>query len=326
MNDQYIHTKVSKETGTVYGDLVDMVYAVGGNVTRYFTNGVLDQAVHTISENAKFAYQNGVLRFFKNGPLSLKISDFLDMENGTRNNNLFVPMEYFAKLVCSVLGLNKPIWGQKLLSPVQEGYVSAGYKLDSYLSLGHGTHYAIDFYHNLNRTPPLYAMGVGEIVGQYTYHSLGETLAIKYNNVIANDGTYYDSLIIRYSHLKSIEEIENGTIVGIENQVATMGASGTGAQKKDSVTGETIFVYHTHLEVSTDTNAPLSTVTEKRPDEINRAIDTTLDPKYIFFNRNDKWLKPDSEIGGSTVDKKGQPWYDNDYLNNIPFLSVSIKN
>ena len=142
----------------------------------------------------------------------------------------------------------------------------------------------------------------------------------------ANDGTYYDSLIIRYSHLKSIEEIENGTIVGIENQVATMGASGTGAQKKDSVTGETIFVYHTHLEVSTDTNAPLSTVTEKRPDEINRAIDTTLDPKYIFFNRNDKWLKPDSEIGGSTVDKKGQPWYDNDYLNNIPFLSVSIKN
>ena len=325
MNDQYIRTKVSKETGTVYGNLYDMVHSVGGTTWASAKDPFRGKDIthfYAVTETAKFVYKNSTLEYHRKEPYSVIFSDFLDSGNGTRDGDVFVPMDYFAKLMCNTIGVNKPIWGQKLISPAEKVYVSAGYKLDSYLDLGRGTHYAMDFYGSSNKTPPLYATVVGTVMGNYTYGSLGLTLAIKYNNVIANDGQYYDSIIIRYSHLESIEEIAQGNIVGSETKVATMGASGEGAKKKikvvDEETGEekTIVrdVYHTHMEVSTDTKKPLSTITERRRDESKKALDTTIDPQYIFFAQGSRRLPPDTELGGSPKNNNGLPWYDEAYL------------
>ena len=73
-------------------------------------------------------------------------------------------------------------------------------------------------------------------------------------------------------------------------------------------------VYHTHMEVSTDTKKPLSTITERRRDESKKALDTTIDPQYIFFAQGSRRLPPDTELGGSPKNNNGLPWYDEAYL------------
>lgn len=192
----------------------------------------------------------------------------------------------------------EPNNGQKLIYPFQTQYYTVGYKSDAlaYLSLGYGTHYANDFY---GTSSTVCASGEGKIVGTKYFTSLGNTMAVQYDNVLDHNGENIGSIIIRYSHLN--EYLKTSGSVQKGDQLAIQGSSGTGAQG-----------IHVHMEIDTDIDYPLATPSE------DGGIDTTLDPLSILYRSSSQTVAPDSDIGESSTDSAGRPWYNISKIRAIP--------
>ena len=196
----------------------------------------------------------------------------------------------------------EPGKGQKLIYPFQKQYYTVGYKNDApaYDVFEYGPHYANDFY--ASDDLKLYASGDGKIVGTRKFTSLGNVLAVQYDNVLNHNGKNIGSVIFRYCHLDSCVKT-SGTVKKGE-YIAKEGATGNGAGNGAR--------YHLHLEVDTDTTYPLATPTE------GGGVDTTLDPLSILYRSSSQTVAPDSDIGASSTDSAGRPWYNISKIRAIP--------
>ena len=188
--------------------------------------------------------------------------------------------------------------GQKLIYPFKTQYYTVGYKGDApaYVSLGYSTHYANDFY-GVDST--VCASGEGRIVDTNRFQYLGRTMAVQYDNVLNHNGKNIGSIIIRYSHLK--EYLKTSGKVQKGEPIAIQGADGGGAKG-----------IHVHMEVDTDINYPMATPSE------NGGVDTTLDPLSILYRTSSQTVAPDSDVGESSTDSAGRPWYNISKIRAVP--------
>ncbi len=174
------------------------------------------------------------------------------MGNKTRNNNLFVPMDYFSKLMCGVVAPDKLIWGQKLVFPRKYNNITAGFKDESpgyWLSKGDrswsSTHYGTDFGKSDGLgglDTNLYALGVGTVIRRVWNHDMGNILQVLYENVLMPDNSKKD-IVALYAHLERPSDFVEGSSVYIsETLIAVIG--GTGEY------GGGVVNSHLHLELA----------------------------------------------------------------------------
>ena len=197
--------------------------------------------------------------------------------------------------------------GQKLIHPFEKQYYTVGYKDDAPaypVRYSYGPHYAVDMYAVGNIT--VKAAGSGEILGTKTFKSLGNVLAVRYNNVINRSGKNIGSIVVRYCHLakflKTSGAVSKGEAIAIE------GATGNGAKNANG--GDAI---HLHMEFDTDIDYPLMTPTE------GGGVDSTIDPLAVLYKSKDQTVIPDCDPpANSTEFYNGLAWYNADKIRNTP--------
>ncbi len=307
MNDQYIRTKVSKETGTVYGNLYDMVHSVGGTTWASAKDPFRGKDIthfYAVTETAKFVYKNSTLEYHRKEPYSVIFSDFLDSGNGTRDGDVFVPMDYFAKLMCNTIGVDKPIWGQKLILPQnpedKQIKITAGFQEEApnyYTEIDDKGHFGIDF--GVMGGLELYAMGIGYVIRNQWNRYLGNVLDVRYDNVLNTDGKNIGSIVVSYNHLKESATVKVGDKISIESgQIATIGN-----------TGEWNMQPHLHLETipyynDVDRNNPHTIYPSSSLGYYQKnLLEGNFTPFEVLFRAEDI-----SVIGGSG-DEENNGWY-----------------
>lgn len=195
--------------------------------------------------------------------------------------------------------------GQKLIFPFDTQYYTVGYKNDApayEVNFSYGPHYANDMF--ASGSTSVKASGNGTIVGTDSFYSLGNVMAVQYDNVIDRNGRNIGSIILRYCHLNSFSKTSGSVRKG--EVIATEGASGVGAGSGKRV--------HLHLEADRDIDYPMATPTE------NGGVDTTIDPLSFLYRTSSQTVKPDSALGNASTDSKGNAWYNISKINNTPVI------
>ena len=165
---------------------------------------------------------------------------------------------------------------QKLILPINDCNVNAGWKMPAYTKAYGYKHYGIDI-GNPQRDRVVYSPGDGVVVargmdGNTTKERLGNCLVLVYKDVLCSDGKVRD-LACRMFHLESIgvevaRSVRRGDVLGVYGNT---GAKTSGA--------------HLHIEFDTDITYPQyaygiatsGTVIKKG------TIDSTVDPSKVWF-------------------------------------------
>lgn len=195
--------------------------------------------------------------------------------------------------------------GQKLIHPFATQYYTVGYEEEApaypvnYPSFGE--HHAVDMYGAGSSATVIRASGDGEVVGTKVFKSLGNVLAVKYDNVLDRQGNNIGSIIVRYCHLASWAKASG--IVKKGDIIATEGSSGSGTN-----------AVHLHMEFDTDTDYPLMTPTE------GGGVNSTINPLDVLYKSSTQTVKPDCDppIYGDEYDDDENAWYDAVKIRNTP--------
>ena len=164
---------------------------------------------------------------------------------------------------------------QKLISPINQFRITAGFKNENYKKQFGYTHYGVDMTDKDRKDTKIWGSGVGEVYGTGWSESGGNVVAVIYKNCLLPNGSVKD-LVIRYYHLKSIyvkagQKITKDTIIG---HYGNTGAS-SGA--------------HLHIEIDVDVKYPLYTPQiSKNSGILKKGTDTVINPVDVL------WIKTTS--------------------------------
>ncbi|MEG0853588.1 MAG: M23 family metallopeptidase [Angelakisella sp.] len=172
---------------------------------------------------------------------------------------------------------------QRLILPIDDCQLNAGYKSAAYLKQWGYGHYGGDFI-SVSKYRVLRGMGNGRVVacgmdGATPAQKMGNSTVIVFDDVELNDGRVLD-LACRMFHQEKIavkvgQEVTPATILG---EYGNTGASSTGP--------------HLHIEFDTDTQYPQYAYGIKSSGQVIKkgSKDTTIDPCKVF------WLAPSQSL------------------------------
>lgn len=159
---------------------------------------------------------------------------------------------------------------QKLILPINEARITAGYKNANYKKQFGYTHYGVDMTDKARKDKRIWGSGDGEVTHAGWHPSGGNVVVIVYKECEAKSGKWYD-IAIRYFHLESIsvkvgQKVTKDTVIGYYgNTGASSGA-------------------HLHIEVDHDIKYPNHTPqTSKSNDVLKAGIDSTLNPADVLW-------------------------------------------
>jgi len=169
---------------------------------------------------------------------------------------------------------------QRLILPINECRVTAGYKNELYKKAWGFPHYGVD-YHTGAATPTIWGLGDGEVAAAGFDSLFGGTVVVVYPAVLVHwDGVVRD-LVARCFHMKSIA-VKAGQRVTKDTRLGIMG--NTGHYKFDP---------HLHIEFDNDILRPCHVPgLAKDGNIIKRGMDTTIDPSGVLHV---KVSAPDSQ-------------------------------
>lgn len=141
---------------------------------------------------------------------------------------------------------------QKLIQPINRMAVGMGFKSPLYLQRGivkagngaHMEHYGADWWH-VGSDKTLWAMGNGVVIAAGKCSTFGNSVVIRYDDVLNHWTGAVQDVIVRYFHMASIK-VKKGQRVTKDTRVGVIGC-----------TGKYCNGVHLHIEVSTDVSDPL---------------------------------------------------------------------
>ncbi len=163
---------------------------------------------------------------------------------------------------------------QKLILPLNQCNVNAGYKMAAYTKAWGFTHYGVDL-GNPDRQRTIYSPGDGTVIacgmdGATAAQRMGNAIVLVFPDVERNDGNT-TSLACRMFHLDSIavkagQTVKRGDVLGVYGNT---GANTSGP--------------HLHVEFDTDVQYPQYAVGIKASGNIIKkgTRDTTADPSKV---------------------------------------------
>ena len=92
---------------------------------------------------------------------------------------------------------------QKLILPINNTRITAGYKNNNYKQQFGYTHYGVDMTDKNRRNYTVWGSGIGEVVETGWSSSGGNVIVVIYRDCLLTDGTVKD-LVFRYYHLSAI--------------------------------------------------------------------------------------------------------------------------
>lgn len=161
---------------------------------------------------------------------------------------------------------------QKLILPINDCRITAGYKNANYKKQFGYTHYGVDMTDRQKKNTKVYASGDGVVADCGWSNSGGNVIAICYPNCEGKNGKWYD-ITIRYYHLDSIK-IKKGQPVNKDTVIAYYGNTGASSGA------------HLHIEVDYDGREQYAMYTpqiSKNSGVLKKGTDTTLNPCDILF-------------------------------------------
>lgn len=165
---------------------------------------------------------------------------------------------------------------QKLILPLNDCNVNAGWKMPAYTRSWGYKHYGIDI-GNPNRERTVFSPGEGEVIccgmdGNTAKERLGNCMVLVYRDVLCSDGAVRD-LACRMFHLDKIsvrhgQKVQKGSVLGVYGNT---GANTSGP--------------HLHVEFDTDTKWPEYAYGIKSSGKIIKkgTVDSTVDPSKVWF-------------------------------------------
>ena len=165
---------------------------------------------------------------------------------------------------------------QKLILPLNQCSVNAGYKMAAYTKAWGFTHYGVDL-GNPDRQRTIYSPGDGTVIacgmdGATAAQRMGNAIVLVFPDVERNDGNT-TSLACRMFHLDSIavkagQTVKRGDVLGV---YGSTGANTSGP--------------HLHVEFDTDVQYPQYAVGIKTSGTIIKkgTKDTTADPSKVWY-------------------------------------------
>ena len=165
---------------------------------------------------------------------------------------------------------------QKLILPLNQCCVNAGYQMPAYASRWGFSHYGIDL-GNPDKQRTVYSPGDGTVIacgmdGMTASQRLGNAIVLVFPDVERNDGKN-TSLACRMYHLESIAVIPGQTV----KQGDVLGVYGN--------TGANTSGPHLHVEFDTDVTYPQYAVGIKSSGRVIKkgTIDSTVDPSKVWY-------------------------------------------
>ena len=154
---------------------------------------------------------------------------------------------------------------QKLILPINDARITAGYKNANYKKQFGYTHYGVDMTDKNKKTLTVWGSGVGEVVEAGWSNTGGNVVVAIYKDCQLTDGSVKD-LVIRYYHLDSIT-VKKGQAITKDTKLGIYGNTGASSGA------------HLHIEVDTDTKYPCYTPQIAKGSGVLKAgTDSTLNP------------------------------------------------
>ena len=180
---------------------------------------------------------------------------------------------------------------QKLILPINEARMTAGYKNANYKKQFGYTHYGVDMTDKERKNITVWGSGKGEVTHCGWHPSGGNVIVIVYKDCLLPTGQVKD-IAIRYYHLEKIY-VSKGQKITKDTKIALYGNTGASSGA------------HLHIECDSDIKYPNYTPqTSKSNDVLKAGIDSTLNPVNVL------WVKtsdPDNQsvtnAGYNTVTK-----------------------
>ena len=131
---------------------------------------------------------------------------------------------------------------QKLILPINNTRITAGYKNPNYKKEFGYNHYGMDLTDKDRKDTTIWGSGVGEVVEAGWSDSGGNVVVIAYKNCELPNGSVKD-LVMRYYHLDSIK-VSKGQKITKDTRIGVYGNTGASSGA------------HLHIEIDTDTKYP----------------------------------------------------------------------
>ena len=159
---------------------------------------------------------------------------------------------------------------QRLILPINQARITAGYKNANYRKQFGYTHYGVDMTDKNRSDKRVWGSGNGEVTHAGWHPSGGNVVVIVYKECEAKNGKWYD-ITIRYFHLDSIK-VKVGQKVTKDTMIGYYGNTGSSSGA------------HLHIEVDHDIKYPNYTPqTSRSNDVLKSGRDTTLNPVDILW-------------------------------------------
>ncbi len=166
---------------------------------------------------------------------------------------------------------------QKLLMPMNNCKITAGYKSQAYKNSWGFHHYGMDLI-DTKGDRRIFALGKGDVVacgmdGSHEKDRLGNTVVIVYRDVVLNKSGKTVNLACRMFHLEKIT-VKVGQTVNVGDVIGLYG--NTGAYTSGA---------HLHIEFDTDINYPQYAYGIGRSGNVIKkgSIDSTKNPADVFW-------------------------------------------
>lgn len=184
---------------------------------------------------------------------------------------------------------------QKLILPINNTRITAGYKNPNYKKEFGYNHYGMDLTDKDRKDTTIWGSGVGEVVEAGWSDSGGNVVVIAYKNCELPNGSVKD-LVMRYYHLDSIK-VSKGQKITKDTRIGVYGNTGASSGA------------HLHIEIDTDTKYPCHTPQiSKNSGILKSGTDSTLNPANVL------WCKTTAPDNQSVVGSSSSNCYTNDDL------------
>jgi len=164
--------------------------------------------------------------------------------------------------------------GQKLILPVNNATVTAGYKNEKYAKKFGFRHFGIDMIRGYADKLDVFSPGNGKVLAAGYDNVLGNVLAILYPDVINHRLGKVQDVIIRFNHMEPLF-VKKNQLVGIKEKIGKMGSTGKYSQG-----------VHLHMEVDTDAREKYTCYTPTLSNNSNimkAGTDSTINPADVLY-------------------------------------------
>lgn len=175
---------------------------------------------------------------------------------------------------------------QKLILPINDMRITAGYKNANYKKQFGYNHYGVDCTDAARQDKRIWASGNGTIMERGESAAGGNVIIVVYKDCLLPDGSRHD-ITMRYSHLEKFGKWRKGDTV---NKDCILGYYGNTGMSSGA---------HLHIECDLDTQYYAYTPQiSKNSGVLKKGTDSTLDPVKVLWKKKSK---PDYQtVVGST--------------------------